>query len=720
MLQTRVDSWVCISYTKEMKEVIEEPSPKCYGFSMTTLRNPLRYRQIHLDFHTSPLIPGIGERFDKARWQDCLSAAAVDSVTLFSKCHHGVSYHPTEVGRMHPGLKFDLLAAQYEALKEIGINAPIYLSAGVDNVASDRHPEWREIDPDGSFTGWAKSPLQSGYHMMDFHSPYLDYLCAQIEEVVRLFPDCDGIFLDIIHQRGGCGRWSLEYMSENGLDAKSEADRRESCRLALEKYYEATTAAARSGRADMPVFHNGGHIPRGQNQLLKYFSHLELESLPTGGWGYDHFPMSAKYVCNLGLDFLGMTGKFHTTWGEVGGYKHPNALRYECAAMLAYGARCSVGDQLHPSAELDASTYGIIGQAYREVAAKEDGGHGAQQAFDIGVLSSEAENAGFRDNPSDEGANRILLEGHFLFGLVDRTMDFGRFKLLILPDDIRIDEALKAKLDAFLAAGGKLLLSGESGLWKGREEMAFHIGADYEGLSPVAPPDDEPNRGHDYVFPVEALRADFVETPQIMYARSHRIRVGDGESLGDVYDPYFPRDWKHFSGHQHTPNQIEPSGYACGVRKGGVVYLSHPVFRHYRQFGAVAYREFVVRTIHSLLGEEIRLTTNLPSTARVTLTHQPGENRHILHLLYAPTVSRGGPLHLSGGNLSAGRSVEVIEDLPELLDTTVTLRGFADAVEVRGFDESMSLTSKRVGKDLVLGVGRFACHAMVALRQEEE
>jgi len=39
---------------------------------------------------------------------------------------------------------------------------------------------------------------------------------------------------------------------------------------------------------------------------------------------------------------------------------------------------------------------------------------------------------------------------------------------------------------------------------------------------------------------------------------------------------------------------------------------------------------------------------------------------------------------------------------------------------VRGFDESMSLTSKRVGKDLVLGVGRFACHAMVALRQDEE
>jgi hypothetical protein len=45
-----------------------------------------------------------------------------------------------------------------------------------------------------------------------------------------------------------------------------------------------------------------------------------------------------------------MTGKFHTTWGEFGGFKRPNALRYECAAMLAFGSKCSIGDQLHPAA----------------------------------------------------------------------------------------------------------------------------------------------------------------------------------------------------------------------------------------------------------------------------------------------------------------------------------------------------------------------------------
>jgi hypothetical protein len=37
------------------------------SFSQTqrTISDPLPSRQVHLDFHTSELIPGIGEKFDK-------------------------------------------------------------------------------------------------------------------------------------------------------------------------------------------------------------------------------------------------------------------------------------------------------------------------------------------------------------------------------------------------------------------------------------------------------------------------------------------------------------------------------------------------------------------------------------------------------------------------------------------------------------------------------
>ena len=682
---------------------------------VTVPKHPLRFRQIHLDFHTAPQIPGIGERFDKAQWQGTLKAAAVDSVTIFSKCHHGWSYHPTSVGARHPNLDFDLLRAQYEATKEAGINAPIYLSAGVDNLASHEHPEWREVGKDGRYTGWAQGVLQAGFHMMDFHSPYLDYLCEQIAEVVKIYPDCDGIFLDIITQNQSCGRWSLDFMKANGLDPEKEEDRKESSRLALEKYYQRTTEAAQSANTSMPVFHNAGHIPRGRHDIFPYFSHLELESLPTGGWGYDHFPMSAKYACQLPFEFLGMTGKFHTTWGEFGGYKHPNALRYECAAMLAYGARCSVGDQLHPSGELDRSTYEIIGAAYREVESKEPWCRGAEQVFDVAILSSEAESGSQRESLSDEGACRVMLESHFLFGLIDRSMEFGRYKAIVLPDDIRIDAGLKEKLDAYLEQGGKLVLSGESGLWKDRAEFAFDFGVEYLGLSPFFPPNDEPNRGHDFILPNDELCAPFATMPQVMYERSHRIRATTATSLARIFDPYFNRNWEHFCSHQHTPNKLEASGFDGAVRSGAILYFAHPVFRHYRSYGAVAYREFIVRAVRAFLGDAISLTTNLPSTARVSLTVQAAEKRHVLHLLYAPTVSRGGVMQLSGGNASGGRSVEVIEDLPELHDIEVSLRVASPVARVTVVPGGGDLKFRQEDGVLKLEVPPFACHQMIEI-----
>ena len=62
----------------------------------------LAFRQIHLDFHTSPLIEGVGEDFDSEEFVKTLKEAYVNSITIFAKCHHGMSYYPTKVGKVHP------------------------------------------------------------------------------------------------------------------------------------------------------------------------------------------------------------------------------------------------------------------------------------------------------------------------------------------------------------------------------------------------------------------------------------------------------------------------------------------------------------------------------------------------------------------------------------------------------------------------------------------
>ena len=186
----------------------------------------LRFRQVHLDFHTSPAIPGIGLAFDKDEWQNTLKAGHVNSITLFAKCHHGWHYHFTEKGRLHPKLGFDLLRAQFDACKEIDVNVPIYISAGLDCMILDEHPEWQcvYVDPNTLNTSVA-SPLKAGFHRVCFNSPYTDYLCEQIKETVHLFPNCDGIFLDIISQPECCCPYCLEVMRENGLNPNVQKDR---------------------------------------------------------------------------------------------------------------------------------------------------------------------------------------------------------------------------------------------------------------------------------------------------------------------------------------------------------------------------------------------------------------------------------------------------------------------------------------------------------------
>lgn len=497
----------------------------------------------------------------------------------------------------------------------------------------------------------------------------------------------------------------LRSMEEQGLDASAEADRTRHAEQVLDMYYQRTVEAARHSDPNMAVFHNSGHIPRGERNRLKYFSHLELESLPTGGWGYDNFPLSARYTAGLDLDVLGMTGKFHTTWGEFGGYKHPNALRYECAAMIAHGAKCSVGDQLHPEGRLDPSTYALIGQAYAEVEAKEPWCSEVESVADIGLLSSTAVNpSGERDNAADTGAARMLLESHLLFDVLDTDMDFSPYKVLLLPDDIQVGSELKKKLDAYLDGGGRLILSGRSGVNEAGTECDWDLGADLEGPSPYEP---------DYLLADPRYAPDFCASPMIMYQRSRRLRVTSGRSIGAIVDPYFNRTYRHFCSHQHTPPNPAASGYDGGVMTDQILYFAHPVFSTYAAYGAVACRQFVERTIRAFLGDSVTLETSLPSTGRVTLMHQPEDQRYVLHLLYAPTVARGGTLSLSGGTTSNRKSIEVIEDIPSIHDVKIALRLPADVKSAHLQPQDTSFPFEMKDGILQCCLEQLDCHQMI-------
>ena len=311
-------------------------------------------------------------------------------------------------------------------------------------------------------SGKIYDPVFPHFKAVCFNTPYLDFLCGEIREVIENYPLCDGIFIDIVSAHPCYCCHCMRDMAAAGLDPDSEKDHDAFAQTVLEKYLRRVTETVREKSPDMPLFHNSGTILCGRPDLIGCFTHNELESLPTGGWGYDHFPMTAAYARKLGLDFLGMTGKFHASWGDFGGFKHPNALLYECDAMIAQGAKCSVGDQIHPGAKLSRTAYEIIGNAFRDIKAKEPWCRHAEYMADVALLNGMFTQSPDKGKTGNTGASRILLEAHIPFDIVDVGMDWSPYKYLIVADNIPAEPELADQIGRFMAEGGKLIFSGKS------------------------------------------------------------------------------------------------------------------------------------------------------------------------------------------------------------------------------------------------------------------
>ena len=106
-------------------------------------------RKVHLDFHTSSFIDEVASEFDAAEFARTFRRAYVESVTIFAKCHHGMSYYPTRIGTQHPALKGrNLMGEMIEALHREGIGCPIYTTIGWEEDAATRFPAWRQMRRD--------------------------------------------------------------------------------------------------------------------------------------------------------------------------------------------------------------------------------------------------------------------------------------------------------------------------------------------------------------------------------------------------------------------------------------------------------------------------------------------------------------------------------------------------------------------------------------------
>ena len=587
----------------------------------------LRFRQIHLDFHTSPCIPDVGRDFDPDEFADTMARAHVDSVTVFAKCHHGHLYYDTGHPARHPGLKpgLDLLAGQVDALHRRNIKAPVYISVQCDEFAANTHPEWRVVNPDGSLAG---NPLVPGWHICDMSSPYQDYLAEQIAEVLDRFAPLDGCFLDMCWDQQSVSTWALAGMVRAGLAPLKEEDRARYAHQVTHQYmrrYTDQINAAHKKNAKVRVWFNSRpltYLP----EEKKFLHHVEVEALATGGWGYTYFPLNIRFVRNYGMPTLGMTARFHKSWADFGGLKPEAALMYECVQSLANGACCSIGDQLHPRGTLDPAAYDLIGRVYSHVESCEPWCRDAKPVTEIAVVRPLSGTYHAVGGDALEGTVRALQQLRHQFDYLAPEADFSKYRLVIVPECATVDKALAARLLAFAKKGGKVILSGKAALGAdGGPALGDAQGIRVSGDSPYQTT---------YLRFDGPLADGIPATDHVMYERGFRMKAAPGaKGYVHVVEPYFDRAWNHFSSHFQTPPD-KKSPYVALVLNGNIATIAFPVFQAYATHGNLPYRHLIGKTVEMLMPDPL-VKAGGPSFLEVTLNRQG--TRSIAHCVaYCP------------------------------------------------------------------------------------
>jgi len=655
------------------------------------------FRQVHLDFHTSDHISEVGYDFDPEEFAATLKKAYVNSVTVFGRCHHGYIYHDSKAfaERKHPHLKRNLLKEQIEACHKAGIRTPVYVTVQWDYLTARKHPEWLMRDENGAPIAFGDTNrFHPGfYNHLCVLSPYRDFLKSYIADLFEQVP-VDGLFLDIHHIRPNANEYCIEAMLSKGLDPSKEQVRYEFYKEVIRAYKADFTAFIRTLDKNCTIFYNGGHVGPQIRNTFSYNTHLELESLPSGGWGYLHFPLTARYARNFNMEIMGMTGKFHTSWGDFHSLKNKAALEFETSMMLALNARCSVGDQLHPRGRLDAATYELIGGAYKQIAEKEPWCNQAKALVEVGVLSTEAFMEGDIRQPEPMlGLVKMLQEGCIQFDIADVEADWSPYKLLILPDAIPVHDQLRLKLKDYLKNGGKVLASYKAGLSLDGQSFAVEeFGIELVGNAPYSP---------DFIYTKGKVGEGLPQTELVMYERGMEIKPKPGtEVLAAANVPYFNREWNHFSSHQHTPSTGR-SGYPAITRRQTTIYFMHPVFTQYARNAPLWCKKLVLNAINMLLGEPM-IKHNGPSSLIVSLNEQAAEKRRVLHLLHFIPERKGA-------------AFDVIEDIIPLHNLIVSLQLDKPVRKARLVPQLTLLPVKQVGDRVEISVAKLEGHQMIEI-----
>lgn len=432
-------------------------------------------RKIHLLYVSPEWAERRSEAFDAHTWTEMFKAAQVEAVEIYAKDHHGVCYYPSTIGNPYPR---DVLGELLEATRPAGIKVMAYFSVGYDAFAFGRHPEWLTMSAEGK-------PFQYGsfFHGC-LNSDYRAYALSQIEEIVRQYP-VDGLWLDIVsflyrtpsHEGRhllapcyclACRRLYRDHFGRPVPIQPSLAETQEAYRWQVEQVRSFIDEAGRIARSYHPnqvVTYNGAGGPADPMNCA------DLTSIEAHAPDYLRQSFVARWSRSRGKPFEiltpgglpGARGGWDS-WDE----KPASALAVEAATVLAQGGSAVFGVAPYPDGSIAPAQLAEIERVFHNIASLEPAIHHATSVAPVAILldpkPSDAPQLWGDAISNAQGWHTALLAGHHLYDLVPDVATAVRYPVVIIPDAIPLADDESQQLAAFVTAGGRLLVTGRSGL----------------------------------------------------------------------------------------------------------------------------------------------------------------------------------------------------------------------------------------------------------------
>lgn len=502
---------------------------------MTAMKNwySTSYRRLILDMHIGDWDPGFMVAFDPKAIAEACQRARLDSFMLYAISHVGLCYWPTKHGKMHAGLNGrDLVGEMVRELKARDIAVCGYISVTFDNWAFLEHPDWRQ-EPAQSGTAVSSDELFAGgrYGLVcPNHPEYRAYAMAQVDDLYGQY-ELDGAFFDMTFWPTvcQCPHCRQRFATEAGKSIPQAVDWLDPDWCAFQaarerwlgEFAQELAERTRAARPGISVHHNFAGLQHDWRMGVSVEATAASDFLGADFYGDS---LEQLFVCKL---FQTLSGgqpiEFITTRGPTPGY-HEQIKSAAQMEMQVLGATLSSAafmwiDALNLDGTINHAVYARIGAAFERTAPYAPY-LGGEPVEDIAIYFSSASKIDFRTNGTPvadakgaglnyphmlaaRGWARALQKEHRPFGVVTRRDldDLDRYRLLILPDVLRMDEEEVTAIREYVRRGGRLYASRYTSLTETRgvrhddfmlaDVFGCHFAADDLGTVTYVRPTDQ-------------------------------------------------------------------------------------------------------------------------------------------------------------------------------------------------------------------------------------